>query len=493
MFSLNSHLWIILHFAALSGLALYGLHRLWLLWHWRREKKKEQCKQPACQGLPPENWPFVTVQLPIYNERFVAGRLLDAAASIQWPKDKLEIQVLDDSTDDTCQIVAERAAFWSNKGVAMQALRRPHRDGYKAGALEAGRIIAQGEFIAVFDADFVPSPDFLLRTIPYFADQKTGMVQAKWGFLNGEHSWLTALQALLLGPHFSIEHWTRSKRNLFFNFNGTAGIWRSRAIESAGGWQDNTVTEDLDLSYRAQLAGWRFRYLDDLVVPSELPVTLASFRSQQQRWAKGSIQTARKILPLLFRTKLPWAVKAEAAAHLLANVGWLLGALVTMTLYPTIIACAGIGPYQIIRLDVPLFLFTSGAIFLYFFHYRQLHSKEFPLSVLFILPVFAIGMAPSIALSVIKGFFRQGGVFDRTPKFGIKGRAQLPGLAFLYRQRALPYLFMNIALFTYTLLPILFAWQRNTWVAVPLLIVLPLGFLVMIYRDFRELMPKFIS
>jgi len=487
MYSIYPHLLTILHFTALSGLAVYGLHRLWLLWHWHHEKKKEQFAPLRDRRLPIEPCPFVTVQLPVYNERFVAERLLDAAAAIEWPQDKLEIQVLDDSTDDTSAIVAARAAFWSHKGVAMQVLKRPHRKGYKAGALEAGRIIAQGEFIAVFDADFVPPPDFLRRTIPYFADGKIGMVQAKWGFLNGEHSWLTALQALLLGPHFTIEHWTRSRKSLFFNFNGTAGIWRSRAIESAGGWQDDTVTEDLDLSYRAQLAGWRFHYLDNLVVPSELPITLASFRSQQQRWAKGSIQTAKKILPVLFRTKLPWAVKAEAVAHLLANVGWLLGALVTLTLYPTIIARSGIGPYQIMRVDVPLFLFTSGAIFLYFFHYQQLHSKEFPLPVLFILPVFAIGMAPSIALSVIKGLFRQGGRFDRTPKFGIKGRAQLPSSAFLYRQRSLPYLFMNIALFAYTLLPGCYAWQRNTWVAVPLLTVLPLGFLVMIYRDLREL------
>ena len=235
------------------------------------------------------------------------------------------------------------------------------------------------------------------------------------------------------------------------------------------------------------MAGWRFRYLDNLVVPSELPVTLASFRSQQQRWAKGSIQTAGKILPLVFRTTLPWAVKAEAVAHLLANVGWLLGALVTLTLYPTIIARAGIGPYQIMRIDVPLFLFTSGAIFLYFFHYRRLQSQEYPLYVLLLLPVFAIGMAPSIALSVIAGFFRQGGVFDRTPKFGITGRGGLPGLACLYRQPALPYLFMNMAFFAYALLPILFAWQRHTWVAIPLLMVLPLGFLVMIYQELGEL------
>ena len=212
MYSIYPQLWTILHFIALSGLGFYGLHRLWLLWHWRREKKQENSEHVEGLVSLPALCPFVTVQLPVYNERFVVARLLDAAATIQWPQDKLEIQVLDDSTDDTSRIAAERAAFWSDKGVAMQVLRRSHRDGYKAGALEAGRITARGEFMAVFDADFVPPSDFLLRTIPYFADEKIGMVQAKWGFLNGEHSWLTALQALLLGPHFSIEHWTRWKK-----------------------------------------------------------------------------------------------------------------------------------------------------------------------------------------------------------------------------------------------------------------------------------------
>lgn len=474
-----------LHFTALACLALYGLHRIWLLRHWQREKDKDK-SDPRELVAPMADWPFVTVQLPLYNERFVAGRLLDAAAALKWPRDKLEIQVLDDSTDDTRQIVEERTAFWSEKGIMVHVLRRPQRHGYKAGALEAGRKTARGEFIAVFDADFIPAPDFLRRTIPYFNDEKTGMVQARWSFLNAEHSWLTALQALLLGPHFRIEHLVRYKKNLFFNFNGTAGIWRSRAIAMAGGWQDDTVTEDLDLSYRTQLAGWRFCYLDHLTVPSELPFSLAAFRSQQQRWAKGSIQTARKILPLLYRTKLPWTVKAEATAHLLANLCWLMGAIVTMTLYTTIVVRSGIGPYQLLRLDFPLFLATSGAILLYFSLFRHRQQREIPLSALCILPVFAIGIAPSIALSVVKGLFRKGGTFDRTPKFGLNGRAGLPGLAYLYRQRALPYLLLNSALFIYTLLPIIFAWHRATWLAVPLLMVPPAGFLLMIYRDCRE-------
>jgi len=339
----------------------------------------------------------------------------------------------------------------------------------------------------VFDADFIPNSDFLIRTIPCFTDEKTGMVQARWGFLNPDHSWLTRIQSLLLGPHFRIEHWIRYRKGLFFNFNGTAGIWRRKAIETAGGWQADTVTEDLDLSYRVQLAGWRFRYLDEVVVPSELPGTMASLRCQQERWAKGSIQTAKKILPQVLKAHLPLSVKFEAAAHLLANVCWLLGFIVTCTLYPVILSRKYIGPYQIMRLDVPIFIFSSLAILLYFFAYRQAQKNRVPLHILLMLPVFSIGLAPSLAVSVLKGFFRRGGIFDRTPKFGIKDRGRLPVLSFLYRQRSLPWLIVNTLLFCYTLLPILFAFQRNTWPAIPLLLVFPLGFLLVMVCDFKEL------
>lgn len=479
--------WVLIHFAAIFGLALYGLHRIWLLFHWYNEKRRSAAeRRRRLKSFPGRRQPFVTVQLPLYNERFVAARLLDAAASIEWPKDRLEIQVLDDSTDDTGAIVDERAAFWSQKGVPMKVIRRSHRDGYKAGALRHGMEVSRGEFIAVFDADFVPSRDFLNRIMPFFDNEKIGMVQAKWGFLNPDHSWLTSVQSLLLGPHFGIEHWVRYRRNLFFNFNGTAGVWRRNAIESAGGWQADTVTEDLDLSYRAQMAGWRFRYLDDLEVPSELPVTMSAFRCQQERWAKGSMQTARKILPRLLKARLPLAVKLEAIAHLLANLGWLLGAVVTLTLYPTILARTAIGPHQILRVDVPLFVMSSVAILLYFALYRRAQRYRVRFRALLVLPVFAIGLAPSIAFSVFRGLFRKGGVFDRTPKYAIKERGKLPALAFLYRDRPLSHLFVNAVFFAYTLLPVWYAMHRNTWLAVPFLLVFPVGFMLVIYMDFIE-------
>ncbi len=486
MFALHGYLWTVMHFVALLGLSLYGLHRIWLVVCLHRQGKKT----PAVLVTPlfsDQKMPVVTVQLPLYNERFVAARLLDAVAKMNWPKDRLEIQVLDDSTDDTRRIVEDRVAYWQKNGIDIKVLRRRNREGYKAGALNHGLMSAKGEYIAIFDADFVPPNHFLLQTLPYFSDQKIGMVQAQWGFLNAKHSWLTGIQSLLLGPHFSIEHLVRYRRGLFFNFNGTAGIWRKKAIESAGGWQADTVTEDLDLSYRAQLAGWRFVYLDDLVVPSELPVTMASFRSQQQRWAKGSIQTAKKILPRIIASPLSFSVKMETLAHLLANFGWLLGAIVTLTLYPTIMWRVGIGPYQLLRLDPPLFICTGLAIFLYFFAYINKPGKDFSFGWLLLLPVLSIGMAPSVSLSVMRGVFKQGGDFKRTPKFGINGCERLPGPAFLYRQQSMSYLIMNLLLFGYSLLPVVFAWQRETWLAIPFLLIFPLGFLLVFSKDLLEL------
>lgn len=473
----------VIHFSSLGLLSLYGMHRIWLLAAWQRDRRKQPLPVPPL----PADLPMVTVQLPVFNERFVAERLVDAAARLDWPADRLEIQLLDDSTDDTSDVVAGRVCCWREQGIRVSHLRRGDRKGFKAGALAEGLKVAGGEFVAVFDADFTPAPDFLRQTMPHFTDPGVGMVQARWGFGNAEHSWLTGVQALLLGPHFAIEHQVRFARGLFFNFNGTAGVWRRRAIESAGGWQSDTVTEDLDLSYRAQLAGWRFVFLSGYSVSSELPVTVAAFRGQQQRWAKGSVQTARKILPRLLGGRLPLPVKGEALAHLLANFGWLLGAVVFLTLYPAAVSRVGVGPWQMLQLDIPLFFSTTAAILCYFFLFLRSESGRTPLRRLLLLPMISIGLAPSIALSVVRGVFSNGGFFERTPKFGIIGRASLPLQAVLYRQKNLPYLFLNTVLFCYSLLPLSFAWQRGTWYALPLFVIFPAGFLMVLAQEAREL------
>lgn len=348
-----------IHFLSISGLALYGVHRIWMIACWLK-RISESTKQESLCPLPGE-LPRVTVQIPLYNEASVAGRIIDAVAAFDWPIERLEIQVLDDSTDETRRIVEKRVAHWSSdKGINIYTIHRNRRTGYKAGALANGLKRSKGEFIALFDADFVPQPDFLRKTIPHFSRPNVGMVQARWGFLNAGYSWLTLLQSVLLSTHFGIEHEVRYSRGLFFNFNGTAGVWRKTAIETAGGWQSDTVTEDLDLSYRAQMAGWDFVYLNEVVVSSELPVTLTDFRRQQERWSRGAIQTAVKLLPSLFASALPLKIKMEAAVHLLSNFCWMFGFLATVTLYPVLLFRVGIGVSQVLWIDLPFFALTGG-------------------------------------------------------------------------------------------------------------------------------------
>lgn len=479
----------VIHFISIGGLALYGLHRIWLLVCWFKSRDiffvQNQIYDDENRALNIE-YPLVTVQVPLYNEPLVAARIIDAVASFRWQTDKLEIQILDDSSDNTSSIVKERVKYWSDKGVWIYAVFRKNRTGYKAGALQNGLKQSKGEFIAVFDADFIPPPDFLEKTVPHFYSKEIGMVQTRWGFLNARYSWLTRLQALMLSPHFEIEHKIRFSRHLFFNFNGTAGVWRREAIESAGGWQDDTVTEDLDLSYRAQLAGWKFLYLNDVVVPSELPVNLSDFRSQQERWSKGSIQTARKILPRLITSQLPLSIKIESIAHLMANFCWLLGFIITMTLYPVILYRIGIGMYQVLWIDIPLFCISAGAILTYYFVYSTITRQTYTLIALPVLPIISIGLAPCFALSVLKGVFQRGGVFKRTPKFGVADNTQLSLSVKRFRRFNYPIinnLLLNIPLFIYSLMPVVFTWQRETWPAIPFLSLFPLGFFLVLLSD----------
>ncbi len=473
----------LIHFLCLGSLALYGIHRIWLLSQLASERKKYSEKILPIKN----NHPFVTIQLPIYNERFVAGRLIDAAAKIKWPKDRFEIHVLDDSTDDTKNIIDKNIELWKKEGLNIHVIRRKNRDGFKAGALSNGLKQAKGEFIAIFDADFMPEPDFLCKTIPYFTDKKVGMIQARWSFLNCGHSWLTRIQSIFLGQHFSIEHLIRFKKGLFFNFNGTAGIWRKEAIETSGGWQSDTVTEDLDLSYRAQIAGWKFIYLDNVSVPSELPITIADFRNQQQRWAKGSIQTAKKILPQLLLLPLSFSVKREAVAHLMANLCWLLGAISVLTLYPAILYRKEIGIYQILHIDLPLFIFSGFAIFIYFLFFSKINNNKIDYHILFLLPILSVGIAPSISLSVLKGIFSKGGNFCRTPKYGITGKNKIPESVLIYKTKSYSYIILNIIFFIYSLLPVFFAMNRNTIFAIPFLLIFPAGFILIIFKELSEL------
>src|SRR6266436_1205079 len=305
------------YFFVLIVLAIYGWHRYYLVYLYMRNRDKEPRPGPPLDPLP-----VVTIQLPLYNEMYVAERLIEAVCRIDYPRDLLEIQVLDDSTDETRSIADRAVRRFAAQGTDIRYFHRADRSGYKAGALEAGLKVARGEFIGIFDADFIPTADFLTTLIPHFHNPKVGMVQARWGHINQNYSLLTKIQAILLDGHFILEHGGRNRGGRFFNFNGTAGIWRREAIADAGGWQHDTLTEDLDLSYRAQMKGWRFVFLQDVVAPAEIPVEMNAFKSQQHRWAKGSVQTCKKLLPRILASDLPLAIKTEATFHLTANFAY---------------------------------------------------------------------------------------------------------------------------------------------------------------------------
>jgi len=363
-------------------------------------------------------WPSVTVQLPLYNEPAVAVRALRAAAALQY-QGELRIQLLDDSTDETADLLAREIAILQNEGLTVSHVRRQHRQGFKAGALAHGSHESDSEFFLILDADFVAPPGLLAEMIPHFTEANVGMVQARWSHLNRNHSLLTRVQAIFLDGHFAIESAARHSSGRFFNFNGTAGIWRRTAIEDAGGWSASTLTEDLDLSYRAQLAGWKFVFLNDVEVPSELPESLTAFHGQQHRWAKGSIQTARKILPRVFSSRLPWRVKFEAAMHLLNNVAYLLLLILGLLLVPAMEIRHRLGGMRFLVADAALLFITTSSMIYFYVAAQKILGRPRPrlIEILSLTPI-GIGLSVTNASAVIEGLLENGGYFNRTPKSG---------------------------------------------------------------------------
>ncbi|MBA2261017.1 MAG: glycosyltransferase, partial [Acidobacteria bacterium] len=409
---------LVVYFFVLSMLAIYGWHRYFLVYLYMKNKDKTPVPLP-----PPSVLPRVTVQLPIFNEMYVADRLIASVCDLDYPTELLEIQVLDDSTDETTGIAELAVRRHAARGFDIKYLHRVDRTGYKAGALDAGLRVATGEFIAIFDADFTPTSDFLMRTLPYFAtDPKIAMVQARWGHINQDYSLLTKIQAILLDAHFVLEHGGRNRAGCFFNFNGTAGIWRREAIPDAGGWQHDTLTEDLDLSYRAQLRGWRFIFLPDLVAPAEVPVEMNSFKSQQHRWAKGSIQTCMKLLPAILRSDQPFGVKAEAFFHLSANFNYLLMSLLSILMFPAMYVRYSMGWTEMLLIDIPLFgLATMSFCNFYMVSQRELYPDwKSRLKYLPFLMSIGIGLCVNNTLAVFEAVFGKQSEFARTPKYGIE-------------------------------------------------------------------------
>ena len=472
-----------LYFACMALLAVYGLHRFFLVILYLRHR-------PSGPGAPRplESYPRLTIQIPLYNEIYVAGRIIDAACALDYPGDRLEIQILDDSTDETRELCRRKVREHRDRGIQIRHLHRSSRQGFKAGALENGLRVATGEFVAIFDADFLPPPDFARRILPWFSDPRVGMVQARWGHLNRGHSPLTRVQSIFLDGHFVIEQAARCRTGRFFNFNGTAGIWRRECIESAGGWQHDTLTEDLDLSYRAQMAGWRFLFLPEVVAPAELPVEMNAFKSQQHRWAKGSIQTGLKLLPAILKDgSLPARIKAEAAFHLTSNVAYVLMVAVSLLYYPVMRIRERMEWHQLLALDFPIFLLGSGSV-LAFYLLSQKELRSSWLSTLRDLPCLmsvGVGLSVNNTLAVLEALSGKRTEFVRTPKPAGEGGGGAPARVG-YRGRFSPLAVVELVMAIYFVFVFAYALRRGIYVALPFVALFLSGYLYSSGSSLRE-------
>lgn len=408
---------VVVYFAILCILSIYGIHRFVMATLYRIYRKDIPHPDAKFSDLP-----RVTIQLPMFNERYVIERLIDAVCEIRYPREKLQIQVLDDSIDETQKIAADAVARKREQGFDIVYIHRDDRTGFKAGALEAGLKTATGEFVAVFDADFVPQPDFLERTIHFFTNEKVGMVQVRWEHLNREYSLLTRVQSILLDGHFVIEHTARNRSGRFFNFNGTAGIWRKSTIADAGGWQHDTITEDLDLSYRAQSKGWQFIYVNESTTPAEVPVEMVAFKTQQHRWAKGSIQVAKKVLPKLLKSRLPFKVKLEAWMHLTCNISYILMVILSLMMPLTVEFRVKNSWMTSIWVDAIVFICASVSIMMFYLLAQKEARKQTFMQRLAYLPIvmsLGIGLSINNCRAVIEALVGYKTGFVRTPKYGV--------------------------------------------------------------------------
>jgi len=423
------YLCLIIYLLALVSLFIYGMNCYLLMIFYflkspKARRQHQEIKKEYFRNVPPKDWPSVTVQLPVFNERYVVKRLIQSVCRFDYPKELLEIQILDDSTDDTADIAKSTAAELRRQGFDIGYIHRDDRIGFKAGALKEGLKFAKGELVAIFDADFIPHPSFLKEMIPYFAHPEIGMLQARWGHINSDYSLLTRAQSMGIDGHFGVEQAARAWSGFFMNFNGTAGIWRKTTIEDAGGWQADTLTEDLDLSYRAQLRGWKLKFVSDVVCPAEIPVTINAFKSQQHRWAKGSIQTAKKNLGQLFKSDLSLLVKFQAFMHLTHYMVHPMMLLVVLTSIPMLYS-----QWFFDSLAYPIMIFTllclatCGPSSMYLFSQRVLYQDwKSRIKVLPFLMCLGTGIAVNNTKAVLEAFLNIESGFIRTPKYGIKKR-----------------------------------------------------------------------
>ncbi len=480
---------LIPYFTLLVILSIYGAHRYWLVYTYYKYRKNRQ-GEPARRY---DELPRVTVQLPLYNERFVVEQLLEKVCRLDYPRDRLEIQVLDDSTDETTSLARELVERYAALGEPITFIHRGNREGFKAGALANGLAHSSGELVAIFDADFLPPPDFLHRTVHYFAEPQVGMVQTRWTYQNRGSSFLTQVEAILLDGHFVLDHGARARSHRFFNFNGTAGLLRRAAIEDAGGWHYDTLTEDSDLSYRAQIKGWKFLYTPAIECPSELPEEISAFQVQQARWAKGLIQTGKKILPQLWRAPLPLAVKIEAWFHLTSNISYPIMLVFTAMMLPAMIVRFYHGWFQMLYIDLPLFVasFCSVSSF-YVVSQKELYPERWKRTFLFVPFLMATGIALTITntQAVLEALLGRQSAFQRTAKYASSDPAQRQSAGRQYRRRSRWLPWINLAIGTYFVWGTAHSFVMQNYFTVPFLMLFVLGYyyagLLMLAQDYRE-------
>jgi cellulose synthase/poly-beta-1,6-N-acetylglucosamine synthase-like glycosyltransferase len=463
------------YFSVLIVLSFYGLHRYSMIRGYLKHRAKFTEEPPSRF----ERLPRVTIQLPIYNEQYVVERLLEETIQIDYPRELLQVQVLDDSTDETAPFTRRLVENYQTAGFPIEYIHRENRHGFKAGALQNGMCTASGEIVAIFDADFIPPSDFLQRTVHFFAEEKIGMVQTRWGYLNRHYNVLTEVQAMLLDGHFVLEHVARAGGGLFFNFNGTAGILRKSMIEDAGGWQHDTLTEDSDLSYRAQLKGWKFVYVPSIECLSELPVETYGFQVQQSRWAKGLTQVAKKLLWKILRSKQPFRVKLEAFFHLTPNISYPLMIAVSALMLPVMIVRFYQGWLQMLLIDLPLIAASFWSIFaFYMMAHRALFPKTWKRGFLFLPALMAAGVALTIinTRAVVEALIGYQTEFVRTAKYAIGDKQPVQLREVKYRRRSgwLPY--AEIAAGGFFLWMVWYAIYSFNYLAVPFMMLFVGGY-----------------
>jgi cellulose synthase/poly-beta-1,6-N-acetylglucosamine synthase-like glycosyltransferase len=476
------------YFLTLVVLAVFGFHRYIMVFLYFRHRDRRARPLP-----PPARLPRVTVQLPLYNEMYVVDRLLDSVCRIRYPKELLEIQVLDDSVDETQEIAKAAVDRYREEGFDIHYIHREDRHGYKAGALDFGLQQARGEFILIFDADFVAPPEILEKTLGHFDDPGVGMVQVRWGHINRDYSLLTQVQSVLLDGHFILEHGGRNRSGRFFNFNGTGGVWRRDAIRDAGGWQHDTLTEDLDLSYRAQMKGWRFVFLQDVVSPAEIPVEMNAFKSQQHRWAKGSIQTCKKLLPKILASDLPLSIKVESTFHLTANFAYPLMIVLSILMFPAMVIRYNMGWYEMLIVDVPLFIgATMSVCSFYLMSQREIFGDEWPSRLKYLPAVLSVGIGLSVnnAKAVFEALLGMDSEFTRTPKYRVEAAGDDWRLK---RYRGSPNFvpFVELLLGAYFTVMAYYAASNEIFGTLPFILLFQFGFLyaalLSLFQDFGKL------